>query len=321
MSITHAQAVASLHVVVAVARADGALHPEERRAIEAAIDEAELGDIVNAKQLFDDDFDLAEQLPLLSTKEARDEAFRSAYSLAFADGDCSEAERALLDALREKLDIPAERRDELARVFATLVDKPVEAKSPLGYVADPAERTAAVIRETRKCAMLSALLGAFPVPGLAIVTDLAVIALQVNLVRDLAALHGQELGKRAARSLLAGVGVTGARLAVSNLVKFLPGWGSVIGATSSFAASYAVGRVFAAHFAAGGGATLSEDTKNLRAAFKAGQAEGKQEYAASKAEIEAKQRDTKAEVERLSQEVKNGNLSDEELVDRVSKLP
>ena len=322
MSITHAQAVASLHVLVAVAKADGALHPEERKAIEAALADVELADVIDAQELFDDEFDVDEQIALLSTAEARDETFRSAYSLAFADGDCSDEERALLERLREKLRIPSERRDELVRVFDKLVDKPVEAKSFFREIPDASERSRVVARETRKCAIVSALLGAFPVPGLALVTDLAVIALQVGLVRDIAAMHGQQLDKKAAKGLLAGVGVTGARLAVSNLAKLLPGWGSVVGATTSFASTYAVGRVFDSHFtrAAVSGAT-DVDKEALRAEFRRAEAEGKQEYAASKEEIEEKQRTTQTELERLSREAKEGKLSDEELVERVSRLP
>lgn len=315
MSISHAQAVASLHVIVAVAQADGELHPEERKAIEAAIEEAELGDLIGPKALFDDDFELEEQLALLDTAEARDETFRSAYSLAFADGDCSPEERKLLVSLREKLGIPEQREQELVRVFQQLVKKPTDQGSLFLPVHDPRERATIIAVETRKCALLSALLGAFPVPGLALVTDLAVIALQVGLVRDIAALHGQKLDHNAAKLLLAGAGVTGARLAVSNLAKLLPGWGSVVGATTSFASTYAVGKVFERQFSQG-----RVDAQALRAEFKEAQAEGKLAFEANRAEIEAKQQTSGGAIERLARDARDGTLSHDELVKRAASL-
>jgi tellurite resistance protein len=89
MSITHTEAVASLHVLVAVAQADGNLHVEERNALETGLREVGLDADFTASDLFDDAFDLDEQLGMLESEEAREEAFTSAYSLAWADGDCS----------------------------------------------------------------------------------------------------------------------------------------------------------------------------------------------------------------------------------------
>jgi len=322
MSLTREEAIASLHVVVAVAKADERLAAEERRAIELALEDAGLDRAIDAKALFNDDFEIDDHLAVLKSPEARDEAYRSAYSLAFADGDCSKEERELLATLRGRLDISPERERELSRLFALLSGEAAEKQIPLKPIADPHERHEAIRAATRQCALVSALLGAFPIPGLALVTDLAVIAMQVGLVRDIGAMSGQLLDKRAAKTLLAGVGVSGARLAISNLAKLLPGWGSVVGATTSFASSYAVGRVFERHFS---GTALSSDESGdrsrLRADYKAAEAEGRLEYEANKDEIAAKQRASQAEIEQLTRDVKDGKLTSSELVERASMLP
>lgn len=312
MSLSHQEAVALLHVIVAIAKADGRLVADERKAIEAALVEAKLEKVIDAKALFDDDFELDDHLPRLGSPEARDDAYRSAFSVAYADGDCSQTERALLESLRQRLDVSPERDAELLRLFTLLSGDAPDKKAPPAFIADTARRGEAIRHATRQCAFISAVLGAFPIPGLALVTDLAVIALQVSLVRDIAALSGQNIDKRAAKALLTGVGVSGTRLAISNFAKLLPGWGSLVGATTSFASSYAVGTVFAKHFS---GAPVD------RAAFKQAEAEGRRAYAEQKDEIAAKERASRAAIEELAREVKAGNLTQSELVERASMLP
>jgi uncharacterized protein (DUF697 family)/tellurite resistance protein len=319
MSLAEQEAVALLHVIVAMAKADGRLVADERKAIEAALVEAKLEKVVDAKVLFDDDFELDDHLSRLGSPEARDDAYRSAFSVAYVDGDCSKTERDLLDSLRQRLDISAERDAELRRLFTLLSGDSPDKKALPAFIADPARRGEAIRHATRQCAFISAVLGAFPIPGLALVTDLAVIALQVSLVRDIAALSGKNIDKRAAKALLTGVGVSGTRLAISNFAKLLPGWGSLVGATTSFASSYAVGTVFAKHFSAapGGQAPAAVD----RAEFKKAEVEGRRAYAEHKDEIVAKERASRAAIEELAREVKAGNLTQAELVERASMLP
>ena len=315
MSLSEQEAVALLHVIVAVAKADGRLAADERKLIEAGLAEAKLDKVIDAKALFDDDFELGDHLPRLASPEARDDAYRSAFSVAYADGDCSPTERALIDALREKLQISTDRDAELRRLFTVLAGDGAGEKPPVTFIADPGERNEAIRKATRQCALVSAVLGAFPIPGLALVTDLAVIALQVNLVRDIAALSGREVDKRAAKAMLTSVGVSGTRLAISNFAKLVPGWGSLVGATTSFASSYAVGTVFAKHFASAPEGTELPSVD--RAAFKKAEAEGRRAYSEHKDEILAKERSTRDALESLAREVKAGNLTESELVLRA----
>lgn len=314
MTMSQSEAVASLHVLVAVAQADKELHDEEQKAIQSALDATGLSDVIGAKEIFEDTFDLDEQVALLSTPEARDETYKSAYSLAFADGDCSEEEKALLAQLRKKLAISEARDRELDRLFK---EKLAEKKSYFTFIEDPAERETKITSETRKCSIISAVLGAAPWPGLSLATDLAVVYLQVCLVRDIGAMHGREVDMKKAKSMLAAAGVgTGARLAISNLAKFLPGWGSVIGAAMSYASTYAVGKVFHKYFLEGG--TLDEAA--LKAEFAKAQAEGKTAYEADKAEANAKEKAAKEQLSSLAEDAKAGRLSHEEIGERISKV-
>ena len=128
------------------------------------------------------------------------------------------------------------------------------------------------------------MLGAFPIPGVAIATDLAIVAVQVKMVRDIGQYHGHKVDKEGAKSLLYGLGLgTGARIAVNNIVKLVPGWGSAFAAVTSFAATFAVGKVMEKYFADG----KKADAAALKKEFQAAQKEGKAAYAEHKDEVAA----------------------------------
>lgn len=302
MSITHPEAVASLHVLVAVAQADGTLHAEERDALEAGLREVGLDADVSAKDLFEDAFDLDEQLGMLQSEEAREEAFRSAYSLAWADGDCSPEEKRLLSELRLKLGVSAQREAELEKLFS---DSTGRTKSGFTFIADVAQREKQIKSETRKCAFVCAVLGAVPFPGLAILTDLGIVALQVGLVRDIGAMCGREIDKKSAKKLLAGFGVgSGARIALSNIAKLLPGWGSLVGMTTAYASTWAVGRVLGNHLAE----EAELDAGALRDEFEQAKAEGLVAYEEDKAKLAEVSASKKAELAELVGDLKEGQL-------------
>lgn len=123
-------------------------------------------------------------------------------------------------------------------------------------------------------------LGMAPIPLL----DLAgLYGIQLELVHALAKKYGvpfrAELAKPLIGSLVGSVLPVSAAPIVAYLVKFIPfiGWTtsavsmSVVGGAST----YALGRVFARHFASGG-TLLAADAEKLRASFKAKYEEGKE---------------------------------------------
>jgi len=119
-----------------------------------------------------------------------------------------------------------------------------------------------------------------PVP---LVDLLALGALQLRMVRQLARLYGlpfyRGLGRGLIAALLGAVLPTSAALSAASLVKSVPGLGTtvgVIGASSlGGAATYAVGHTFLRHFATGGN-LLSFDPDDTRDYLQARFQEGKQ---------------------------------------------
>lgn len=102
MSMTEREAVAGLRLLVAVARADGAVNVHERNALATAL-EGRSG--LSVDQLIDDAFDLEEEIAALRHLDAKHATFRTCLALASADGAASAEERQLLDHIRRGLGI------------------------------------------------------------------------------------------------------------------------------------------------------------------------------------------------------------------------
>lgn len=318
MAISEQEAVASLHILVAVAQADGSIHDDEKEALTAALAGIEVLEGVDVEPFLSEKVDLEQEVGLLLSSEAKEATFRSAFSLAHADGACSPEEEVVLDRLKGLLQIDDARAAEIKRVFVE-AQGGSENKSIYQRIDDPEARRAMVSRLILKDSVMSAVMGLFPFPIISIATDLAVVAMQVNLIRDIGALWGREIDKSSAKGLLATFGLgTGARLAVSNIVKFLPGWGSLVGATTSFAATYAVGKVMEKHFENAEGDEI--DASKLKAEFASAEKEGKDLYKAKKDEIAAKEAEVKAKLVELGADLKEGRITQAEFEDRASKL-
>jgi uncharacterized protein (DUF697 family) len=325
MPISDAEALASLRILVAIANADGMVHSDERRSLAAAMESLELtperlgGTTIEA--ILAEDVDVDAQLALLESDEAREQIYRSAYFMAHADGACTPDESVLLDKIATATNTTEEQRATLDRIFVGRASLPgALSLAPVSAIADAAERSADVKKRALRYAVLTAALGAFPIPGLAIATDLAVIAVQLKMVRDIGALWGHTLNLEAAKSLLYSVGLgTGARLAVNNLAKLIPGWGSVIGATTSFASTYALATVIDRFFAEGVDVTKAKP-EEVRQRFRAAEEIARSVYADHQDVVIASQRMYNTTFDELSQRLQKGEITQDEFDRRVAAL-
>lgn len=314
MPISREESVASLRLLVCMAKADGVLHERERSMLEATLAEVGLPDGITLDWLFDEPVEASTVVAQLQSDEARESAYAAVYALACADGECSAPERTLLIEIRDALGIDQAQDEHLGRLFMPRHQQPGESVTPM---LDAMARDAAVRGETRKCAIVSALLGAFPFPGLSIATDLMIAGLQVGLARDIGTLWGQQMDTAQAKGVLAGFGVgTGARIAISNVLKLFPGWGSAFGAASAYAASHAVGRVMNAYFAEGKGL----DSKELVARFKAAREEGKEAFASDADAIERNKAENADALRALETDLEAGRITQDEFERRAKAL-
>jgi uncharacterized protein (DUF697 family) len=315
MSITDSEAVAGLRILVAIAQADGTIHDEERASLSAALDGVTLPGATTVDSLLAETIDVGKELGAVKDAASRAEIYKSAYGLAYVDGNCSAEEQAILDQMKRAWEIPDGQSTLAARLFAEAKDTVLPSNiEPIG---DATRRAKEIREDVLKYSFLSALLGAFPIPGVAIATDLAVVAVQVKMVRDIGQYHGHKVDRESAKSLLYGLGLgTGARIAVNNIVKLVPGWGSAFAAVTSFAATFALGKVMDKYFVDG----QKADAASLKKDFAAAQKEGKAAYAEHKESIAAVQAEKKDELAHLGEELKDGKLSLEEYERKVDAL-
>jgi uncharacterized protein (DUF697 family) len=266
------KSLASFRVLVGVARADGKLADSELEALRGA-----LGDNAGLLQsLVAENVDLDHELGLLSDED-RERVYQSAYAIAHADGNASTFEVSLLRRI-----LPNKGEDTiLGQVFGEALDTLVPGR--IVAEADPVKRDSEVTEDILKYSVLSAVAGAMPVPGVAIVADLAVIAIQGKMVHDIGLYFGHAMDGQATRAFVTSVGGSALmRVAVNNLARFVPGWGSAFGAATSFASTYAIGRVAQQYFEAGRGLGESE----LKSLYEAAKVEGRAQYEKEKSRID-----------------------------------
>jgi uncharacterized protein (DUF697 family) len=144
-----------------------------------------------------------------------------------------------------------------------------EETTPLSYE----DRIAEANKTIKNHMMVSLGFGVVPVPMVDLV---GITGTQLNMLRSLSELYGQEFkkdwGKKAIGSLLGGGVSIPLAMGLSSLIKSIPVVGQAAGAlsmaTSGAALTYAVGRVFVSHFESGG-TFLTFDPAQMKEHFKA----------------------------------------------------
>jgi uncharacterized protein (DUF697 family) len=280
------------------------------------------------KKLLDENNDPAELAKQITSREGRDYAYASVFALAYCDQELAEDERKLLELLRAEWGIRPEEDEGLRKALDAAQAPTVESGTLPAAVKDGDARTAAFTKLLTRYAVLTALTGAIPVP---LVPDLLVVSMQVKMVHDGAALFGHKTvappslaAEPARRPVLPtvqlmfetlGVG-TGARLGISALCKLVPVWGSVVGAASSFATTYALGKV-AWKFYESQGATSIEALKPL---FEKERRQGKEEFKKHQAALEEAQKTHSERLKGLAYDLQQKKITQQEYEKKVDEL-
>ena len=315
MSMNEAESLASLKVLVCMAKADGTLHADERAVLEDALAVMKLPSSVTVASLLDGKYDVDAILKAITSQDGHDATFSSAFAMAYADRECHPAEQALLDKIEKAFVIPKEKKGMFGRLFEEAKD--TVSLTSIKPVADPKQRQKEINEDVMKYSVLSAVLGLNPIPIVSIATDLAVVGIQAKMFRDIGQYWGRETSKDTVKQVIGGLGVgTGARIAVNNLMKFVPLVGSAVAATTNFASTWALGKVANQYWESGGKA----DMKMLRELFVKSREEGKAAYKQNKAAIEAKQAQNKATIDALAADYKAGKITQAEYERRVLEL-
>ncbi len=315
MALSEKEAVAGFRVLVCMAKADGKLHEEERSALETGLEGIPLPNGVSLKDLLAEDASIETLIAQIGSDEAREQTYQAAYTMAYADGECSLDEQKLLDRLKAGLKIPEAKISWTKRIVGEAKDTFLP--SNIQPITDPEKRKKEIREDVVKYGILSAALGANPLPGVSIATDLAVVGIQVKMFRDIGQYYGHRVDKAAIKSLMAGLGLgTGARIAVTNLAKFIPGFGSALGAATSFVATYALGKIAEKWF----DGNMKADVATLKQDYEVAKKDARKEYDNRKKEIEAEQKAKELKLKVLTEELRIGELTQEQYEQKVAEL-
>jgi uncharacterized protein (DUF697 family) len=315
MALKEREAVASFRVLVCMAKADGRLHDEERIALEAGLEGIPLPSGVTLKNLLAEDCVLEAQVSQISSEAGREQTYQAAYTMAYADGECTLDEQKMLDKLKTGLKVREEQASWIKRITSEAKDTFLP--SNVEPVTDPESRRKEIFEDVMKYAILSAVLGANPVPGVSIATDFAVVGIQVKMCRDIGQYYGHRVDKDAIKAVMAGLGLgTGARIAVTNVAKFIPGFGSARGATTSFAATFALGTIAQMWFEN----DMLTDIEQLKRRYATAREEARAEYSKRRDQIEAQRKIKERQLKILSEELRAGELTQEQYEQKVADL-
>ncbi len=319
MSVVNQQEVlASFKVLVSMAKADGKLLEAEFTSLADTFEEINLPEGVTVDRLLNEDDEPIDTLLAQITSDiAQEMVYQSAYAMANIDGECSSEEQELLEKIGATFtDSKIWGKQEW---LETLERRAVRSSisSQISQIDDPEKRAIEVENTITDTCFLNAVLGAFPLPGIAIAFDMLIYWNQLDLAQTIGQSWGYDRANENLRKALFGsLGLTGTRIAVSNLAKLVPVFGMVVGATTAYASTWALGKVANQYFASGG----EMDTFSLRQAFKQAKQEGEAVYKAKADEITAKKEAIAPQVQLLNEELKSGNITPEEYQVKLKEL-
>jgi uncharacterized protein (DUF697 family) len=319
MSVVNQQEVlASFKVLVSMAKADGKLLEEEFSSLADTFEEIHLPEGVTVDRLLNEEDEPIDTLLTQITSEiAQEMVYQSAYAMANIDGECSSEEKELLDKIGATF--TSSRLWGKQEWLETLERR--SSKSSISeqvrQIDDPDKRAAEVESATTDACFLNAVLGAFPIPGIAIAFDMLIYWNQLDLAQAIGQSWGYDRANENLRKALFGsLGITGTRIAVSNLAKLVPVFGMVVGATTAYASTWALGKVANEYYASDG----EMDTFSLRQAFKQAKKEGEAVYKTKADEIAAKKQAIEPQVQLLNEELKAGSITPEEYQVKLKDL-
>jgi len=305
------EVLASLKILVAVAKADGKLLDEERRALETSLGAIPIG--VTLQTLLDEDVDLEREIAAIRTVEAREETYRAAVALTTIDGVCSPEEQSLLERLWSAFDLSVDRRSFVDAVADRDPELPLQGDT----IDDPAARARSIREHTTAHATVAAELTLAGVPGLPLAADIAVLFLQDRLVRSIAVAWGRPLDAKEISLLKMGIlGLGGMRLAVGTIAKLVPSRGRALAALASFVTTWALGHVVDRFFESGGKLTQDE----LSAAYTRASCEGEAKFHKCEAAIIGRAAAHGPLLSHLGAELRTGAIRQAEFDARIAEL-
>jgi uncharacterized protein YjbI with pentapeptide repeats/uncharacterized protein (DUF697 family) len=306
-AINPQEILASLMVLVRLAIADHNLEAAEQLMLVEALKALELPAEVTLERLTDDRTSFDQLLQKINSPIIRERVYQSAYLMARLDGELENEETELLSRIQTQLALSDSTIEKLQAAVSAAQEQSIAEQ--IAAINDPEQRIAAVKTNIRLMSLMHAFSGAMPIPGFAIVTHLMIYKDQVELVQKIRRIWGYSDDHKAAelnQALFGSVGATAARMAISNVMLLIPVWGSVVGASTAFSMTWAIGELAQKFFAG------EADTSTLATEFAEAKALGQKVFQESQAAIAAKQQEIATMVQELQAGLRSGHLTQQD---------
>lgn len=302
------EVLAGIKVLVAIAKADGKLHDNEAVAIRNALEGADLP--ITVEELLKEDVNIDAEIAKIKSTDVKRSTFQAACAMVYVDGDAAESEKDILEKLRAAWEAPKEES------FAERMGKRLKQDwlpSTIAPIADAAKRDEEIDKLVLRSCIRAAIFGAIPVP---FVGEFLVSFVGIQVLQSIGALYGHTRDAQFWKAFAGNfVGATAARIAVLSLMKLVPGWGSVVGASGAFASTWAMARATRLYFEKG----EAMDPSALKEAFAQAKKEGAKKAKEATAEIEAEKSriaETKASLEA---DLVAGKITEEQYAEQIAK--
>lgn len=316
-TINPLEVLASLMVLVRLAIADGQLEEPERELLNEALQALDLPAEITVERLLDDRTSLDTLFGQINSPIIREKVYQSAYLMARVDGSLESTEEELLHRIQTRLSLSTSQVEKLH----ALVDEAqsLSIAEQVEAITDPNQREAAVNTNIRLMSVMHAVSGAMPIPGFSIVTHLMIYKDQVELVQKIGRIWGYPADYQSPalnQALFGTLGATAARVALANVALLVPGWGSVIGASTAFSMTWAIGELTQKFFASG----CNLDEASLTDQFTNAKQLGRQVFQEYQAKIAAQQQAMLAGLSTLQQRWQTGQLSQQDCLQQLREL-
>ena len=286
-----------IKVLVALAKADGTIHDDERIAIESALDGADLPNGQTVASLLAAEIDLTVELARITSKEARERTYAAACAIVYVDGHVSLEEQRMLARVGAAFGLSTAGT---AEVFAKFTS--VTPPSTLEKVDDAAERERVLTEEIASGASFSAVLASTSLP---IAAESCLFTNNVRVARNIGLVYGHDADDAFWRTFVGNVvGAAASWFAISSLLKLIPGSGSA--ASAAYASTFALGSVTRLYFDKGEDVPPSA----LRDAFVTAKREGQRLALGAAAAIAARRERLDAAKASLDAQLASGDLTD-----------
>jgi len=306
------EALAGIKVLVGIAKADGRLHDNEEIAIKNALEGADLGPDITVEKLLAENVDVDAEIAKVTSPEARSSTYYSACVMVYVDGEAAPSERAILDKMRKSWEVAQQDESASTRFKRAVTQDWVPAT--VKPIDDPVKRDEAIDKLVVRACIRAAVFGAIPVP---FVGEFLVSLVGIQTLQSIGGLYGHDRDASFWKAFAGNfLGATAARIAVLSLMKLVPGWGSVVGASGAYASTWAMARATRLYFEKG----MQLDPAALRDAFKAAKKEGVQKAKDAASEIDAAQASIATEREQLDAALKDGTITEQDYAAKLAKL-